>query len=323
MPPIFKPIVNEEAFKGLSEANQPRKLIEEAKEKCQIVLDPNAKEFLPRKAAVCIESQFVEDAGAAEPMGQLAYRPSFVLPYQQQRAKLFQRGSFMTGPPNLRKFHRIQPKSKAKSKLDSNNHFIDYNLPSFVLPYQKQNAKPINRGSFLTGLPKQCTFQSQFCDLNNGSLSSDEEYLTPTKANQNAEEAYNTDDQTYFSVNGNAGQSLESTKYFKKIRFFSTNATYLGDLSQQYFSPELVNSSQTLPAVKHIQPRDKAGPKAAREGQGSRQRNKLDRKTKPALNLLDTSGLETYIPKHHRPWTLMQVWPKDKLGLKVLGNVGP
>ena len=317
------PIVNEEAFKGLSEAKQPQKLIEEAKEKCQIVLDPNAKEFLPRKAAVCIESQFVEDAGAAEPMGQLAYRPSFVLPYQQQRAKLFQRGSFMTGPPNLRKFHRIQPKSK--SKFDTNNHVIDYTWPSFVLPYHKQNAKPINRGSFLTGPPTLCTFQSQFCDLNNGSLSSDEDYLTPTKANQNAEEAYNPYDQTYFSVNRNAGHSLESTKYFKKIKFFSTNATYLGNLSQQYFSPELVNSSQTLPAVKHLQPRDKVGPKAARarEGQGSRQRNKSGRKTKPALNILDTSGLETYIPKHHRPWTLMQVWPKDKLGLKVLGNVRP
>lgn len=308
------PIVNEAVFKGLSEANQPQKLIEEAKEKCQIVLDPNAKEFLPRKAAVCIESQFVEDAGAAEPMGQLAYRPSFVLPYQQQRAILFQRGSFKTGPPNLRKFHRIQPKSKSKSKLDTNNHFIDYTWPSFVLPYQKQNAKPINRGSFLTGPPKLCTFQSQFCDLNNGSLSSDEEYLTPTKTNHNAEKAYKPYDQTYFSVNRNAGQSLESTKYFKKIRFFSTNATYLGNLSQQYFSPELVNSSRTLPAE---------GPKAPREGQGSLQRNKLGCKTKPALNLLDTSGLETYIPKHHRPWTLMQVWPKDKLGLKVLGNVRP
>ena len=275
------PIVNDEAFKGFFEANQPQKLIEEAKEKCQIVLDPNAKEFLPRKAAVCIESQFVEDAGAAEPMGQLAYRPSFVLPYQQQRAILFQRGSFKTGPPNLRKFHRIQPKSKSKSKLDTNNHFIDYTWPSFVLPYQK---------------------------------SSDEEYLTPTKANQNAEEAFNPYDQTYFSVHRNAGQSLESTKYFKKIRFFSTNATYLGNLSPQNFSPELVNSSQTLPAE---------GPKAPRGGQGSRQRNKSGRKTKPALNLLDTSGLETYIPKHHRPWTLMQVWPKDKLGLKVLGNVRP
>ena len=301
------PIVNEETFKGLSEANQPKRLIEEAKEKCQIVLDPNAKEFLPRKAAVCIESQFVEDAGAAEPMGQLAYRPSFVLPYQQQRAKLFQRGSFMTGPPNLRKFHRIQPKSK--SKFDTNNHVIDYTWPSFVLPYHKQNAKPINRGSFLTGPPTLCTFQSQFCDLNNGSLSSDEDYLTPTKANQNAEEAYNPYDQTYFSVNRNAGHSLESTKYFKKIRFFSTNATYLGNLSQQYFSPELVNSSQTLPAVKHIQPQDKAGPKApTRAGQGSRQRKKL---------------VETYTTKHHRPWTLMHVWPKDKLGLKVLGNLRP
>ena len=276
------PIVNKEAFKGLSEANQPKKLIEEAKEKCQIVLDPNAKEFLPRKVAVCIESQFVEDAGAAETMGQLAYRPSFVLPYQQQRAKLFQRGSFMTGPPKLlRKFHRIQPKSKSKSKLDMNNHFTDYTWPSFVLPYQKQNAKP-----------------------------------TPTKTNQNAEEAYNPYDQTYFSVNRNAGQSLESTKYFRKIRFFSTNATYLGNLSQQYFSPELVNSSQTLPAMKNVQP-------STREGQGSRQRKKLGRKAKPALNLLDTSGLETYIPKHHRRWTLMQVWPKDKLGLKVIGNVGP
>ena len=183
----------------------------------------------------------------------------------------------MTGPPTLlRIFHRIQPKSKAKSKLDTNTQFIDCTRPSFVLPYQKQN---------------------------NGSLSSDEEYFTPTKANQNAKEAYNSYDQTYFNVNQNAGQSLESTKYFKKIRFFSTNATYLGNLSQQYFSPELVNSSQTLPAVKHIQPRDKAGPKAPREGQGSRQRKKL---------------VETYTTKHHRPWTLMHVWPKDKLGLKVL-----
>jgi hypothetical protein len=310
------PINIEKAFKGLSAANQPQKLIEEAKEKCQIVLDPNAKEFLPRKAAVCIESQFVEDAGAAE--------FSFVLPYQQQRAKLFQRGSFMTGPPNLRKFQRIQPKSKAKSKLDTNS--IDYTWPFFVLPYQKQSAKPINRGSSMTGPQKLCTFQSQFCS---------EEYLTPTKAvengqvvsqtdqpHQNAEEAYNPYDQTYFSVNQN---SLESTKHFKKIRFFSTNATYLGKLSRQYFSPELVIGSQTLPAVKLVQPRVKAGPKAprAREGQGSRQRRKSGRKTKPALNLLDTSGLETYIPKHHRPWTLMQVWPKDKLGLKVLGHVGP
>ena len=316
---IVKPIVNEEAFnrekfrnsRPKAEANQPKKLIEEAKEKCQIVLDPNAKEFLPRKAGVCIESQFVEDAGAAEPMGQLDYRPSFVLPYQQERAKLFQRGSFMTKPnPNLRKFHRIQPKFKSKSIFDSNNRVIDYPWPSFVLPYQKQNANP----------PKLCTFQSQFCDLNNGSLSSDEKFLTPAKANQNAEEAYNP----YFSVNQNAGHSLDSTKYFKKIRFFSTNATYL-NLCQQYLSPELINSSQTLPAVKHIQPRDKAGPKApkGREGQGSRQRKKLGRQTKPALNILKTPGLETYIPKHHRPWTLMQVWPKDKLGLKVLGNVRP
>ena len=272
-------IANEEAFEGLSEANQPKKLIEEAKEKCQIVLDPNAKEFLPRKATASIESQFVEDAGAAETMGQLVYRPPFVLPYEQQRAKFLCGGSFMSGPRNLRKFHRIPP----KSKLDTNDHSIDYTRPSFVLPYQKQN---------------------------NGSLSSDEKYLTPTKVNQNAEEACNPYNQTYFSVNRNAGQSLESTKYFKKIRFFSTNATYLGNLSQQYFSPELVNSSQTLKAVKQIQPRDKAGPKAprAREGQGSRQRKKL---------------VETYTTKHHRPWTLMHVWPKDKLGLKVLGNLRP
>ena len=152
------PIVNEEAFKRPSEANQPQNLIEEAKKKCQIVLDPNAKEFLPRKATVYIESQFVQDAenaGAAEPMGQLAYRPSFILPYQEQRANSFKRGS-LTGPPKVqRQFCLIGPKSKFK--LQRNCHFENY---SFVLPYQKQRAKPIER----SGPPKLCTFQSQFCE---------------------------------------------------------------------------------------------------------------------------------------------------------------
>ena len=40
-------IANEKA----SEANQSQKLIDGAKKNCQIVLDPNVPEFLPRKAA--------------------------------------------------------------------------------------------------------------------------------------------------------------------------------------------------------------------------------------------------------------------------------
>ena len=326
------PIVNEEAFKGPYEANQPQKLIAEAKKKCQFVLDPNAKEFLPRKAAVDIENQFVqdfEDPGPAESMGQVTYQPAFVLPYQEQRAKSFKRGSFITGLSKVqRQFCLIGPKSKCK--LERNYHFDDITLPSYVLPYQKKMAKSIER----SGPPKLCTVQSQFCenfedcncktDLNNGFPSSDEEYFTPSKAlqtDQNTEEAYNPYNQTYFCVNRNDGQSLESTKHFKKIRFFSTNATFLWKLSQQYLSPGLVNSSQTLPAAKQVQPQDKACPKASRKGQGSRQRNKSGHKTKQALKLLDTSGLETFIPKQPLPWTLRQVWPQDKLGIKMLGHV--
>ena len=107
------------------EAKQSQKLMEQSKKNCQIVLDPNVPEFLPRKAAVSVKNEFVQEAIPVFKPGQNfpTYRAVFIedLPEEENLGMI---------PVPVESFKELENKFVREAKevcqyclVNTNNHF--------------------------------------------------------------------------------------------------------------------------------------------------------------------------------------------------------
>ena len=153
----------------VSEVNQYQKQIDWAKKNCQIVLDPNVPEFLPRKAAFYVKNKFVQVSYPVFKPGQKfpTYRAFLVdhLPEEDNFGII----------PGVDAFKELESKFVQEAKevcqyclVNTNNHFRGSNC----LP--RTNLSTTGSGGY----------DSSVHGFRWLLLSSDEEYLTPTKSVQ-------------------------------------------------------------------------------------------------------------------------------------------
>ena len=183
-------IANEKA----SEANQSQKLIDGAKKNCQIVLDPNVPEFLPRKAASYVKNKKFQVSYPLFKPGQNFPTYRAVLVDDLPEAE-----NFGIIPVPVESFKELENKFVQEAKevcqyclVNTNNHFRGSNcLPRTDLSttgfsgYGSSGHGSSGHGS--SGNSSCGNGSSTVGSSGNGSsgyLSSDEEYLTPTKSVQ-------------------------------------------------------------------------------------------------------------------------------------------
>ena len=173
------PIRNEKAF----EANQSQKLIDGAKKNCQIVLNPNVPEFLPRKAAFYVKNKFVQQTYPVFKPGQKFPTYRAVLVDDLPEAENF--GIV----PSLDAFKELENKFVLEAKevcqyclVNTNNHFRGNNcLPRTDLSTTGSSGYGFSgyssSGYGFSGYTSSGYGSNGYCS--SGYLSSDEEYLTP------------------------------------------------------------------------------------------------------------------------------------------------